>query len=810
MLISHPGLMTIRRKLSGLMSDGSIDEATETQSLTKTIQLLVGHRGKGEYMCIGGPWSPSLDGQNPLDPVTLVKTAIRTTRAMTGLNLSDCSKWYKIAHLRYLRAERQRIDSVVLMLPDTSAIESFKVDEESYKMFEQSLRDQLAVKLAAIDAEQFNNNEKKETEGENVDGEKSVVEKGVGGGIEKAATTTTTTSVTSTAATSSTSTLIASVTTSAAEVGVEPPSKENNAVPDLCIATEEAMDSSSPQKSADTSQETLQSPKKETKTHWSLLEPVVRTMKVAELREELELRGLDSKGLKNVLSQRLSEAIGKEKENDEKNENQGGQQQEKQADEAMPDTEQQQQQNLVSKEQQQEEAKPNEQQPPAQKSNTEPSIMVKIKEEIIELMETDEAPEEKKESPEEQAKREKLEKERQELEKAKEKFEKEKKERKATLERHYSQIPKEPGIFVYPSKTAKGGKFECKLMSIHSLLDYRQDDIKESSFEVFLFVEALREAIDRSNAFVVYHSVATCLDREAEKKRRNETLSEACKDEDVVERVNYRDLTDKWVDKEGNVKYIPEPIYQGGGRHSNLELKSVSSNNTLQTTNNEASSDIFFYEGKIVNIKQCIQQQQAMEEERQAVLDKNNELDLQLKTTKEQRDLLEKKKRRLEDDVDRYRKKLHDTEKSLKKEKDDNEVCKRSLTDCKRYGQRIISIEGENVKNNNGENGGGKEAAGGGKEGGKEAKENKETSSSDVVLLDECKDDTTTNNSFKEENNQAQKADSDVITEPISVEMVVTEGEEQQQQVTKQGGVDVEQNLENKNEGGGEEVKKIT
>jgi len=44
-------------------------------------------------MCIGGPWSPSLDGQNPLDPVTLVKTAIRTTRAMTGLNLSDCSKW---------------------------------------------------------------------------------------------------------------------------------------------------------------------------------------------------------------------------------------------------------------------------------------------------------------------------------------------------------------------------------------------------------------------------------------------------------------------------------------------------------------------------------------------------------------------------------------------------------------------------------------------------------------------------------------------------------------------------------------------
>lgn len=35
-------------------------------------------------------------------------------------------------------------------------------------------------------------------------------------------------------------------------------------------------------------------------------------------------------------------------------------------------------------------------------------------------------------------------------------------------------------------------------------------------------------------------------------------------------------------------------------------------------------------------------------------------------TVKEQRDQLDKKKRRLEDDVDRYKKKLHDTEKHLK------------------------------------------------------------------------------------------------------------------------------------------------
>ena len=36
----------------------------------------------------------------------------------------------------------------------------------------------------------------------------------------------------------------------------------------------------SPQKSVDTAQDAIQSPKKEAKTHWSALEPVIRTMKV--------------------------------------------------------------------------------------------------------------------------------------------------------------------------------------------------------------------------------------------------------------------------------------------------------------------------------------------------------------------------------------------------------------------------------------------------------------------------------------------------------------------------------------------------
>lgn len=45
-------------------------------------------------MCIGGPWSPSLDGENPLDPQTLINTAVRSARTLTGLNLSGCARWY--------------------------------------------------------------------------------------------------------------------------------------------------------------------------------------------------------------------------------------------------------------------------------------------------------------------------------------------------------------------------------------------------------------------------------------------------------------------------------------------------------------------------------------------------------------------------------------------------------------------------------------------------------------------------------------------------------------------------------------------
>lgn len=55
---------------------------------------------------------------------------------------------------------------------------------------------------------------------------------------------------------------------------------------------------------------------------------------------------------------------------------------------------------------------------------------------------------------------------------------------KSQLKRRYT-LPSTPHVIVHPSKTAKGGKFDCSIMSLSVLLDYRPEDTKERFFEVF-------------------------------------------------------------------------------------------------------------------------------------------------------------------------------------------------------------------------------------------------------------------------------------------------------------------------------------
>ena len=58
-----------------------------------------------------------------------------------------------------------------------------------------------------------------------------------------------------------------------------------------------------------------------------------------------------------------------------------------------------------------------------------------------------------------------------------------KEKERVNLIRQYT-LPDTPSIIVRPSATAKGGKFECSVMSLSLLLDYRLEDNKEHVFEV--------------------------------------------------------------------------------------------------------------------------------------------------------------------------------------------------------------------------------------------------------------------------------------------------------------------------------------
>jgi hypothetical protein len=79
---------------------------------------------------------------------------------------------------------------------------------------------------------------------------------------------------------------------------------------------------------------------------------------------------------------------------------------------------------------------------------------------------------------------------------------------KSEREKYY-KLPQLPHIIVHPSNKAKSGKFDCQLLSVSSLLDYRKDDNKETTFEVSLFAECFNEMLTRDFAFLIYKSLLT-------------------------------------------------------------------------------------------------------------------------------------------------------------------------------------------------------------------------------------------------------------------------------------------------------------
>lgn len=129
---------------------------------------------------------------------------------------------------------------------------------------------------------------------------------------------------------------------------------------------------------------------------------------------------------------------------------------------------------------------------------------------------------------------------------------------KQQIERRY-QLPETPHIIVTPSRIAKSGKFDCSLMSLSVLLDYRQEDNKEHSFEVSLFAELFNEMLMRDFGFKIFQSIQIAPEKTKEKedvtkikenKKENSVEEEAAtksgsKQNDVIDVNDTDDSLDK-------------------------------------------------------------------------------------------------------------------------------------------------------------------------------------------------------------------------------------------------------------------------
>lgn len=93
MLMAIPPLSELHKKCFATAEEKERD-VDDLVHPSRLINFLVGTVGKSDAIPIGGNWSPSLDGPNPeSNPGVLIKTAIRTCKALTGIDLSPCTHW---------------------------------------------------------------------------------------------------------------------------------------------------------------------------------------------------------------------------------------------------------------------------------------------------------------------------------------------------------------------------------------------------------------------------------------------------------------------------------------------------------------------------------------------------------------------------------------------------------------------------------------------------------------------------------------------------------------------------------------------
>ncbi|GLG95042.1 Cell division cycle and apoptosis regulator protein 1 [Gryllus bimaculatus] len=139
--------------------------------------------------------------------------------------------------------------------------------------------------------------------------------------------------------------------------------------------------------------------------------------------------------------------------------------------------------------------------------------------------------------------------------KKKEEEEKKKQDERERIarEKKYT-LPEVPHIIVHPSRTAKSGKFDCTVMSLSLLLDYRPEDTKEHSFEVSLFAELFNEMLMRDFGFNIFRALYVAPERPKEDEKVNIVLKDKKDEKDKKDDKEKKDDKDRKDDKKNGKK----------------------------------------------------------------------------------------------------------------------------------------------------------------------------------------------------------------------------------------------------------------
>ncbi|XP_046802057.1 cell division cycle and apoptosis regulator protein 1-like [Lucilia cuprina] len=541
MLMSLPPIAEIYKKCFEY-DDNDADHHTVHPS--RLINFLVGVKSRAGPMAIGGPWSPSLDGENPdTDPSVLIRTAIRTCKALTGIDLSNCTQWYRFVELYYHRTEYKnmekdgppRVETVVIYLPDVHScmpsIEEWQTLTQVYKTAADDVIARRAALVAAAAAANVTEDNDKTNDVEMADNSALADDSAMEGGDdenphkdeESTVQNNDEEDVEEEHANEDDSEEKMDDSTASADVSGAAAADEDVVIEDA-EAGENVEETAAAAAEAAEENVTDQDEPAPEPTHYSLLD--LKSMKVQEIRDELLARNLPDKGVRNVVMARLAKALNTEKAEEHKNKRKNKPEQSS-PQKTIAAKKSNDSNTKVKKDEEKMEVDSENTSKAGDKKQTEANKK-KPEKKVSEVKVSDEKAKGKattdknnsakakngKEEPEDWADIIDFElsdivildeydsSKNPEENNIKEMSEKE----KAQLIRRYT-LPSAPHVVVHPNRQAKGGKFDCAVMSLSVLLDYHPDDTKERFFEVSLFAELFNDMLMRDFAFNIYKEI---------------------------------------------------------------------------------------------------------------------------------------------------------------------------------------------------------------------------------------------------------------------------------------------------------------